>query len=478
MLGTPCSTRRRRAFQAATDANALNTLDKFYLSPTVGYAMGPTRENEAGMYQCGLCKAEYGRADHLVRHVRSHTKQRPFICTVCGKGFARQDLLKRHLTTHTKEPSNGPNVVAEAEAAMLTQLDRHSHRASQACRSCAAKKVKCTNSKPCERCQEHSLQCDYEQRIASEIALPPLDLVRREETMPDAQVQDSFRSSSITTAPVPMGRVFDNELPTEHRHDNDTAVTDHGSTANMRSHDFIASQNNVVQDILSSTLTLPDFGDYIDIDTDPVLGEIDFAFLNDPFLSNDAPRPLLIDPWTATTTATEPVSKITGVIAEAYRSSRVHRGWEPGREEHQETEHQNLNLPPGTSHECLLSSSQHISILRKSLSSSTRDRILAMIFRTCSLQAAERVVESFPTRQVLGDLINFALVRMADLQAISIIHVPSLDLNEQRPELLAALIAYGSTCSPSPALRRFGYAVQEAVRVATNQLVSAVTLTS
>lgn len=432
--------------------------------------MVANKENAAGMYQCGLCKAEYGRVDHLVRHVRSHTKQRPFSCTVCGKGFARQDLLKRHLTTHTKDASNGSEVVAQAEAAMLAQLDRHGHRVSQACRSCAAKKVKCTNSKPCERCREQGLQCDYEQGPASTVDLPPShEAGHGEVTMPDVQVQESNESSPVMKKPNASERAFDHDTPLDNVN---TAVIIEDSVANPLSHDFIAAQNDAVQDILNSTLTLPEFGDYIDIDADPVLGDIDLTFLNDPFLSNDAPRPLQVDTCTSTTPATGVDSIVTGVIAEVYRSSRMHEAFEAGREDKQDSEHQDLNLPPDTSSECLVSSTQPPSLLRKSLSSSTRDRILAMIFQTCSLQVRERVVQSFPSRQVLGDLINFALVKMADLQAIPMIHAPSFDMGKQRPELLAALIAYGSICSPSPALRKFGYAIQEAVRVAIIQLVS------
>lgn len=37
-------------------------------------------------------------------------------------------------------------------------------------------------------------------------------------------------------------------------------------------------------------------------------------------------------------------------------------------------------------------------------------------------------------------------------------------LNEQRPEWLATVTAAGSVMTPVPILRRFGYAIQEAVR--------------
>ncbi|KAF8533318.1 hypothetical protein BDD12DRAFT_498317 [Trichophaea hybrida] len=42
-----------------------------------------------GLFQCFQCKRNYTRADHLARHVRSHTQEKPFPCTICLKRFSR-----------------------------------------------------------------------------------------------------------------------------------------------------------------------------------------------------------------------------------------------------------------------------------------------------------------------------------------------------------------------------------------------------
>jgi predicted Zn-ribbon and HTH transcriptional regulator len=39
--------------------------------------------------QIDVCQKTYGRIDHLARHFRSHTNERPFRCNECGKRFAR-----------------------------------------------------------------------------------------------------------------------------------------------------------------------------------------------------------------------------------------------------------------------------------------------------------------------------------------------------------------------------------------------------
>ncbi|KAJ5708861.1 hypothetical protein N7493_010195 [Penicillium malachiteum] len=44
---------------------------------------------------CPHCGRGFRRTEHLERHVRTHTKEKPFIC-FCGAAFTRRDLLKRH----------------------------------------------------------------------------------------------------------------------------------------------------------------------------------------------------------------------------------------------------------------------------------------------------------------------------------------------------------------------------------------------
>ncbi|KAH7348902.1 hypothetical protein BKA65DRAFT_397962 [Rhexocercosporidium sp. MPI-PUGE-AT-0058] len=50
--------------------------------------------------QCTYCARSFTRAEHLQRHVRSHTKEKPFKCGACGKGYAREDTLIRHTKSH------------------------------------------------------------------------------------------------------------------------------------------------------------------------------------------------------------------------------------------------------------------------------------------------------------------------------------------------------------------------------------------
>ena len=49
---------------------------------------------------CNHCGQSFSKTEHLDRHVRSHTREKPFACTVCSKAYGRQDSLQRHVRSH------------------------------------------------------------------------------------------------------------------------------------------------------------------------------------------------------------------------------------------------------------------------------------------------------------------------------------------------------------------------------------------
>ena len=47
-----------------------------------------------------MCGRLFKRLEHLKRHVRTHTQERPYLCHLCNKAFSRSDNLAQHRRTH------------------------------------------------------------------------------------------------------------------------------------------------------------------------------------------------------------------------------------------------------------------------------------------------------------------------------------------------------------------------------------------
>ncbi|KAL5364146.1 fungal-specific transcription factor domain-containing protein [Aspergillus floccosus] len=81
----------------------------------------------SGQTTCSVCQSTFRRPEHLKRHFRSHTKEKPFECTQCGRHFSRTITVKTF----------------------------------RACFKCAVARVRCSGGSPCARCENRSLECQY-----------------------------------------------------------------------------------------------------------------------------------------------------------------------------------------------------------------------------------------------------------------------------------------------------------------------------
>lgn len=87
------------------------------------------------MFQCrgfGDCRMVFTRSEHLARHVRKHTGERPFRCH-CGKAFSRLDNLRQHAqTVHADTPERNEFMMQElsslhASLAQSAAQAQHAH---------------------------------------------------------------------------------------------------------------------------------------------------------------------------------------------------------------------------------------------------------------------------------------------------------------------------------------------------------------
>lgn len=65
---------------------------------------------------CEFCGKTYSRKEHYERHVRTHTRERPFNCTKCGSTFARLDSRRRHMRACHSANNASPPEVANIES--------------------------------------------------------------------------------------------------------------------------------------------------------------------------------------------------------------------------------------------------------------------------------------------------------------------------------------------------------------------------
>lgn len=136
--------------------------------------------------------------------------------------------------------------------------------------------------------------------------------------------------------------------------------------------------------------------------------------------------------------------------------------WDPSMEDSSMSEQINLTMPSDSS----IAATQPREVESGfRLSTASRDRLLSMILRTCEPPVQRQVVSCFPSTDFLSSLLADFKFRHSR-QISPWIHFPTLDLDKECEEFLAAMICAGAADSRRPEIRKLGFALQEATRLA------------
>ncbi|KAK0631992.1 hypothetical protein B0T14DRAFT_573301 [Immersiella caudata] len=464
--------------------------------------LGPPQQSPKGhantqsLYQCADCLRRYSRPEHLQRHIATHTLGKRFACDICSKAFSRADLLKRHRTNHQDDNGAKRRRVNTSPGAS---------RVAHACLACAKARVKCEETKPCTRCNNRNLKCEYASSEDAAMHLLHLSATSRatnsspesaysphqsQSTAANSQPQMSSTispasfhpksgASTATQTPVLPGPppVADEvHLPTPETMMDQCNPNSCpppypypvGDLDEMNSLPFSDFLRDVLYDQSlggSNRLAEPqglavlNFCDNANLE----LKDVDFSLLNhwnvesSLGLSNMQQQPQPDE--------TVNISAIRSRLVKVWAESPWR--WTPKKSDTGYTEQSNMSLPSGDA-DVQDGGRKTDRVVKDKLYSSSRDRILAIILGRCrENNVRAKVASSFPSAEVMDSWIHIFLASQL-CQVSAWIHYGSFSLNEQCPEWLAIAASAGAVQTPLPTLRRFGFALQEAVRDAAD----------
>ncbi|PYH95481.1 hypothetical protein BO71DRAFT_418539 [Aspergillus ellipticus CBS 707.79] len=73
---------------------------------------------------CPWCSQSFSKEEHLARHIRTHTKEKPFSCSVCGKVFSRYDSLMRHGRIHGENNFFSSNRPKQSTSRQILEMEK------------------------------------------------------------------------------------------------------------------------------------------------------------------------------------------------------------------------------------------------------------------------------------------------------------------------------------------------------------------
>lgn len=368
-----------------------------------------------------------------------------------------RDLVKRHAAGHGVEP--------DGKRRKQRGVPPQSTRVSQACKACAASKLKCAEEKPCRRCQQKNIICDYTPSSAADTTSLEADDDQsgmQDDSMYGERAQPTT-VSDFSQFPTPdmLSQAQSNFQPTDGVWELNRSFFP-GFLRDVKvPQNFEFPPAEYPPGYLNQGFTPRGFMDY-GIDTSVELDDRDYGYL-DAFNAKtfDVVQPIVERGDIVSPRAIERGNGVA-IGAEAFRKSSLAE-WAPGHHDHGYIEEQNLSLlQAADSPEPRLTFDRRI--LSERLNQSSRDKIMGMVLDNCRRDSVAKIVASFPSAEMLDNLIQHFFAWQTS-QTENWIHMPTFQTNAQRPELLGMIAAAGTTRTSVPTVRKLGFALQEAVRL-------------
>ncbi|KAI9930238.1 hypothetical protein MW887_012050 [Aspergillus wentii] len=397
------------------------------------------------------------------------------------------DLMKRHAAGHSQE--------REGKRKRPPSYSKNG-RVSQACKACATSKLKCDEEKPCHRCRERNLICDWPQEqgqspLGNDAYPEPLQQAPQNQHGPhyDTLLESPIHGQANDyTAPVTLPNQLvtpdvsmENYLPPEQL---DAVNVDGMSVAyegtdresGILSIDGTFFPNFIPDSLIPSARsgeadppsTIPqDYAHYgvfdhnLHLDFD--LTDVDYGLID--FFNNRGAVPEIQPDAGRVDGNNDRFDVDSGIAigAEAYQRSSL-SAWKPTHEDHTFADRVNLSVPKAINspHSSPTSSRQ---ILSERLLPSSRDLIFGMVLQgTQKDENLTRIMKSFPNAELLDSLIQ-SYFECQRHQIDSWIHGPTFRPNSEEPDMLAAVAAAGAVRSPISTIRKLGYALLEIARL-------------